>query len=153
MRTSRPKTAILYSKDEKFPIPGFKVLRQNAQDKVTVIGAGITVHEALNAADELKAQGTSIRVIDLYCVKPVDGKALAREIGATNGKLITVEDHWPEGGVGEAVLSALAQAGTAPSKFRLLAVNGMPHSGKPEELVDAFGISAKHIAAAVREIA
>jgi transketolase len=153
MRTSRPKTAILYSKDEKFPIPGFKVLRQNAQDKVTVIGAGITVHEALKAADELKAQGTSIRVIDLYCVKPVDGKALAREIGATNGKLITVEDHWPEGGVGEAVLSALAQAGTAPSKFRLLAVNGMPHSGKPEELVDAFGISAKHIAAAVREIA
>src|SRR5579862_1638882 len=152
MRTSRPKTAILYSKDEKFPIPGFKVLRQNAQDKVTVIGAGITVHEALNAADELKAQGTSIRVIDLYCVKPVDGTALPREIGATNGKLITVEDHWPEGGVGEAVLSALAQAGTAPSKFRLLAVNGMPHSGKPEELVDAFGISARDIAAAVREI-
>jgi transketolase len=153
MRTSRPKTTILYSKDEKFPVPGFKVVRQNAQDKVTVIGAGITVHEALKAADELRAQGTSIRVIDLYCVKPIDGKALAREIGATNGKLITVEDHWPEGGVGEAVLSALAQAGTAPSKSRLMAVNGMPHSGKPEELVDAFGISAKHIAAAVREIA
>ena len=153
MRTSRPKTAVLYSKDEKFPVPGFKVVRQNAQDKVTVIGAGITVHEALKAADELKAQGTLIRVIDLYCVKPVDGKALAREIGATNGKLITVEDHWPEGGVGEAVLAALAQAGSAPSKSRLLAVNGMPHSGKPEELVDAFGISAKHIIAAVREIA
>jgi transketolase len=153
MRTSRPKTAILYSKDEKFPVPGFKVVRQNAQDKVTVIGAGITVHEALKAADELKAQGTSIRVIDLYCVKPIDGKALAREIGATNGKLITVEDHWPEGGVGEAVLSALAQAGAAPSKSRLMAVNGMPHSGKPEELVDAFGISGKDIAAAVREIA
>jgi transketolase len=153
MRTSRPKTAILYSKDEKFPVPGFKVVRQSAQDKVTVIGAGITVHEALKAADELKSQGTPIRVIDLYCVKPVDGKTLAREIGATNGKLVTVEDHWPEGGVGEAVLSALAQAGVAPSKSRMLAVHDMPHSGKPEELIDAFGISARHIAAAVREIA
>lgn len=153
MRTSRPKTAILYSKDEKFPVPGFKVVRQSGQDKVTVIGAGITVHEALKAADELKAQGVSIRVIDLYCVKPIDGTALAREIGATSGKIVTVEDHWPEGGVGEAVLAGLAQAGAAPSKSKLLAVTGMPHSGKPEELVDAFGISAKHIVAAVREIA
>ena len=153
LRTSRPKTPILYSKDEKFPVPGFKVVRKSAQDRVTVIGAGITLHEALKAADELKAQGTAIRVIDLYCVKPIDGKALAAEVSATGGKLITVEDHWPEGGVGEAVLSALAQAGVAPSKSRLIAVNGMPHSGKPEELVDAFGISARHIAAAVREIA
>jgi transketolase len=153
LRTSRPKTPILYSKDEKFPVPGFKVVRKSAQDRVTVIGAGITLHEALKAADELKTQGTAVRVIDLYCVKPIDGKALAAEISATGGKLITVEDHWPEGGLGEAVLSALAQAGTAPSKSRLIAVNGMPHSGKPEELVDAFGISARHIAAAVREIA
>jgi transketolase len=153
LRTSRPKTSILYSKDEKFPVPGFKVVRKSAQDRVTVIGAGITLHEALKAADELKAQGTAIRVIDLYCVKPIDGKALAAEISATAGKLITVEDHWPEGGLGEAVLSALAEAGVAPSKSRLIAVNGMPHSGKPEELVDAFGISARHIAAAVREIA
>jgi len=153
MRTSRPKTPILYSKDEKFPVPGFKVLRKSAQDRVTVIGAGITLHEALKAADELKTRGTAVRVIDLYCVKPIDGKALAAEIGATGGKLITVEDHWPEGGVGEAVLAALAQAGMAPSKSRLIAVTGMPHSGKPEELVDAFGISARHIAAAVREIA
>jgi transketolase len=153
LRTSRPKTAILYSKDEKFPVPGFKVVRQSAQDRVTVIGAGITVHEALKAADELKTQGTAIRVIDLYCVKPIDGKALAEQIQATGGRLVTVEDHWPEGGVGEAVLSALAQAGVAPSKSRLLAVRDMPHSGKPDELVDAFGISARHIAAAVREIA
>jgi transketolase len=153
LRTSRPKTPILYSKDEKFPVPGFKVLRQSAQDKVTVVGAGITLHEALKAADELKTQGIAIRVVDLYCVKPIDGKTLAREIGAANGKLVTVEDHWPEGGLGEAVLSALAQAGVTPSKSRLLAVNGMPHSGKPDELIDAFGISARHIAAAVREIA
>jgi transketolase len=152
LRTSRPKTPILYSKDEKFPIPGFKVLRQSAQDRATVIGAGITLHEALKAADELKGQGTAVRVIDLYCVKPIDGKALAEQISATGGRLVTVEDHWPEGGVGEAVLSALAKAGVAPTKSRLIAVNGMPHSGKPEELIDAFGISAKHIAAAVREI-
>jgi transketolase len=153
LRTSRPKTVILYSKEEKFPVPGFKVPRKSPQDRVTVIGAGITVHEALKAADELKSQGTAIRVIDLYCVKPLDGKALAAEISATGGRLVTVEDHWAEGGIGEAVLSALAQAGATPSKFRLLAVREMPHSGKPDELVDAFGISARHIAEAVREIA
>jgi transketolase len=153
LRTSRPKTPILYSKDEKFPVPGFKVLRQSGSDRVTVIGAGITLHEALKAADQMKAQGTAVRVIDLYCVKPIDGKALAEHINATGGRLVTVEDHWPEGGVGEAVLSALAQAGVAPTKSRLLAVRQMPHSGKPEELVDAFGISARHIADAVRETA
>jgi transketolase len=152
LRTSRPKTAILYSKDEKFPLPGFKLLRQSAQDRVTVVGAGITVHEALQAANELKAQGVDIRVIDLYCVKPIDGKAIAEQISATGGRLVTVEDHWPEGGVGEAVLGALAQVGAAPTKYRMLAVREMPHSGKPDELIDAFGISARHIVAAVREI-
>ena len=152
LRTSRPKFPILYSKDEKFPIPGFKVLRKSDQDKVTVIGAAVTLHEALKAADELKKAGTAIRVIDLYCVKPIDGKAIAAEIAATGGKLITVEDHWPEGGIGEAVLSALAAAGAAPTKFKLMAVNGMPHSGKPEELVDAFGISARDIITEVKAI-
>src|SRR6202041_1447166 len=87
IRTSRPKTPILYSKDEKFPVPGFKVPRQSAEDRVTVIGAGITVHEALKAADELKSQGTSICVVDLYCVKPIDGKALGAQIAATGGRL------------------------------------------------------------------
>jgi transketolase len=152
LRTSRPKFPIVYSKDEKFPIPGFKVLRQSPQDKVTVIGAGVTLHEALKAADQLKAEGTAVRVIDLYCVKPIDGKELAKEIAATGGRLITVEDHWAEGGIGEAVLSALAQASVAPAKSRLIAVREMPHSGKPDELVDAFGISARHIVEAVRAI-
>jgi transketolase len=152
LRTSRPKTAILYGKDEKFPVPGFKVIRQSAGDKVTVVGAGITVHEAIKAADELKRSGIDIRIIDLYCVKPIDGKALAAELAATGGKLVTVEDHWPEGGIGEAVLTAMAEAGAAPTKFRLLAVRDMPHSGKPDELVEAFGISAKHIAEAVRAV-
>jgi transketolase len=91
-------------------------------------------------------------VIDLYCIKPIDGKALAEQVKATGGRLVTVEDHWPEGGLGEAVLTALAEAGAAPSKFKLLAVNGMPHSGKPDELVDAFGISARHIVDAVKEV-
>jgi transketolase len=153
LRTSRPKTALLYSKDEKFTVPGFKVPRKSAEDRVTVIGAGITVHEALKAADELKKEGTMIRVVDLYCLKPIDGKALSAEIAGSGGRLVTVEDHWPEGGVGETVLTALALAGSSAAKYRMLAVRNMPHSGKPDELVDAFGISARHIVAAVKEIA
>jgi transketolase len=153
IRTSRPKTAIIYSIDEKFPIPGFKVVRKSGEDKATVIGAGITLHEALKAADQLKGQGIAIRVVDLYCVKPIDGKAIAAELSATGGKLITVEDHFEEGGLGEAILSALFDANAAPTKVRRLAVHGMPHSGKPDELVDAFGISARHIVDAVKSIA
>ena len=153
LRTSRPKMPILYSKDEKFPTPGFKVLRKSGEDKVTVIGAGVTLHEALKAADQLKGTGTAIRVIDLYCVKPLDGKALAAEIGGTGGRLITAEDHWAEGGLGEAVLQALALAGASPTKYKMIAVTQMPHSGKPEELMDAFGISARHIVEAVTSIA
>jgi transketolase len=153
LRTSRPKTPILYSKDEKFPVPGFKVVRQSGQDRVTIIGAGITLHEALKAADDLKAKGTAIRVIDLYCVKPIDGNALAEQLKATGGKLVVVEDHWAEGGIGEAVLSALAQAGAAPAKYRHLAVTRMPHSGKEKELLDMFGISSNHIAEAAASLA
>jgi transketolase len=153
LRTSRPKMPILYSKDEKFPTPGFKVLHKSVEDKVTVIGAGVTLHEALKAADQLKGTGTAVRVIDLYCVKPLDGKALAAEIGGTGGRLITAEDHWAEGGLGEAVLQALALAGASPAKYKMIAVTQMPHSGKPEELMDAFGISARHIVEAVTSIA
>lgn len=153
LRTSRPKTPILYSKDEQFPVPGFKVPRQSGHDCAMVIGAGITLHEALKAAAQLESQGKAIRVIDLYCVKPLDGKALVEQLRQARGRLVTVEDHWPEGGIGEAVLAALAQAGEMPARSRLLAVREMPHSGKPEELIDAFGISARHIVAAVNEIA
>jgi transketolase len=153
LRTSRPKMPILYGKEERFPVPGFKVLRKSDEDKATVIGAGVTLHEALKSADQLKSTGIAIRVIDLYCVKPLDGKALAAEIAATDGRLVTVEDHWAEGGIGEAVLAALAQASAAHSRSRLLAVRNMPHSGKPDELIDAFGISAKHIVEAVNAIA
>ena len=149
IRTSRPKMPLLYSAADKFPVPGFKVLRQSENDRALVIGAGITIHEALKAFEELKQRGVSIRVMDLYCVKPIDGKQIAEQLKAAGGNLITVEDHYPEGGLGEAVISALVEAGTPPKKFKKLAVNGMPHSGKPDELIDAFGISARHIIGAI----
>jgi len=152
IRTSRPKTPILYSADEKFPVPGLKVLRQSAADRATVIGAGITLHEALKAADQLKSSGVNIRVIDLYCVKPLDAAALAENVRATGGRVITVEDHYAEGGIGEAVAAGLAEAGVSMAAFKRLAVNRVPHSGQPNELIDAFGISARHIVAAVESL-
>jgi transketolase len=147
LRTSRPKTAVIYPNEEQFPIPGFKVMRQSEADTVAIIGAGITLHEALKAHEELKARGIAARVIDLYCVKPIDGAALGAHVRATGGRLITVEDHYPEGGIGEAVIGAVTEAGVAPAKYTRLAVREVPHSGKPDELVDAFGISARHIVA------
>lgn len=149
IRTSRPKTPLLYSAADKFPVPGFHVLRQNANDRALIVGGGITVHQALKAHDQLKSQGISARVMDLYCVKPIDGKQFAEQLNAVGGNLVTVEDHYPEGGLGEAVLSALAEAGASPRKYVKLAVTGMPHSGKPDELLEAFGISAKRIVEAV----
>ena len=150
IRTSRPKTGLLYSAGEKFPVPGFHVLRQSAKDAALVIGAGITVHEALKAYEQLKSENISVRVVDLYCVKPIEGLRLAEHLHACNNFLITAEDHYPEGGLGEAVISALAEVEAAPARFKKLAVNGLPHSGKADELLDAFGISSRHIAEAVR---
>lgn len=151
LRTSRPKTPVLYDNSEPFPVPGFKVLRQSGTDRATVIGAGITLHEALKAYEQLKKKGISVRVIDLYCLKPIDAQALGAHIRASHGRVVTVEDHFREGGLGEAVLSAVATAGMALT-VRQLAVEGVPHSGKPEELLEAFGISARHIAAAVEAL-
>lgn len=150
IRTSRPKTGLLYSAGEKFPVPGFHVLRQSAKDATLVIGAGITAHEALKAYEQLKSENISVRVVDLYCVKPIEGLRLAEHLRACNNFLITAEDHYPEGGLGEAVISALAEVEAAPARFKKLAVNGLPHSGKADELLDAFGISSRHIAEAVR---
>ncbi|MGB7022190.1 MAG: transketolase, partial [Candidatus Acidiferrales bacterium] len=121
IRTSRPKTPLLYSPADKFPVPGFRVLRQSANDRALIVGGGITVHEALKAQEQLKSQGLPARVMDLYCVKPIDGKQFAEELKAAGGNLITVEDHYPEGGLGEAVLSALAEAGVSPKKYVKLA--------------------------------
>ena len=150
IRTSRPKTPLLYSATDRFPVPGFHALRQSANDRALIVGAGITVHEALKAHEELHSKGISVRVMDLYCLKPIEGKQVAEQLKTAGGNLITVEDHYLEGGLGDAVLSALAEAGAAPERFVKLAVTGMPHSGKPGELMDAFGISTRHIIAAVR---
>ncbi|MGC2254340.1 MAG: transketolase C-terminal domain-containing protein, partial [Candidatus Acidiferrales bacterium] len=145
-----PKTALLYSANEKFPVPGFHVLRQSAKDVALIVAAGITVHEALKAYEQLKSENTPVRVLDLYCVKPIEGAQLAAQLKACSNFLITVEDHYPEGGIGETVVSALAEVGAPPARFRKLAVNGLPHSGKADELLDAFGISARDIVEAVR---
>jgi len=152
LRTSRPKTPVLYTADEKFPVPGLKVLRQSPDDRVTVITAGVTLYEALSACDQLQAKGTNIRVIDLYCVKPLDVAALAENVRATGGRLITVEDHYAEGGLGEAVIAALCEAGVPLTGVRRLAVDRVPHSGPASELLDAFGISVRHIVAAADQL-
>ena len=147
MRTTRANTPVIYSASESFPIGGSKVVRSAADDKVTIVSAGITVHEAIKAADALAKENVKVRVIDAYSLKPIDAKTLQAAVSATGGRLVVVEDHWPEGGLGEAVLTALA--GTALS-FRHLAVTDMPASGKPAELLHAAGIDADCIAAAVK---
>lgn len=152
LRTSRPKTPVLYTAEEKFPVPGLKVLRQQAADQITVVAAGVTLYEALNAADQLRGQGTNLRVIDLYCVKPLDVASLSENVRATDGRLIIVEDHYREGGIGEAVLAALTEARVALTAVRHLAVNRVPHSGPPAQLLDTFGISAKQIVVAAESI-
>ena len=146
LRTSRPKTAVLYGPDETFPVGGLKILRSSTEDVATVVGGGITVHEALKAADQLQERGLKIRVIDLYSVQPVDAESLVRCARETAGRVITVEDHYAAGGIGDAVASALAPAGMVVQR---LAVRDIPRSGKPEELLDRFGISARHIVDAV----
>ena len=150
IRMSRPKTPVIYSNEETFAVGGLKVLRESGEDAVTVIGAGVTVFEALKAYDQLRAGGTSIRVIDLYSVAPVDRAGLISAGRATGGHLITVEDHYAAGGIGDAVDEAVAGAGLTVHR---LAVREIPRSGRPEELLDRFGISATHIVDAVRAVA
>jgi transketolase len=149
IRTSRPKTPVIYPNDETFTVGGLKVLRESGHDVATVVAAGVTVFEALKAYDRLKATGTSIRVIDLYSLAPIDSNGLVAAGRATGGHLITVEDHYAAGGLGDAVAAAAAGAGLA---VRHLAVREIPRSGKPDELLDRFGISANHIVEAVRAV-
>jgi transketolase len=147
IRTTRPKTRVLYGNDERFPVGGSKVLRRSDEDQVTLIGAGITLYEALAAHDELARQGVAARVIDLYCVKPVDEETLRRAAAETRA-IVTVEDHSLHGGLGEAVAAVVA--GTVP--VRLLGVSGIPRSGKPAELMAAHGIDAAAIVKAARAL-
>ncbi len=150
MRTTREKTPVLYGADERFPIGGSKVLRRSGADAAAVLAAGITLHEALRAHERLAREGIAVRVVDLYSVKPIDAatvEACAREC---RGRLFVVEDHWPEGGLGDAVCEVFAGR-PAPAIARL-AVRGMPGSGTPRELLDAAGIGADAIVDAVKRV-
>jgi transketolase len=151
LRTTRGDTPVIYAPEESFPLGGSKVVRHSDDDQVTVVAAGITVHEALAAADALATEGVAIRVVDAYCVKPIDRDGLHQAATATGGRVVTVEDHWAEGGLGEAVLSAFAGDATPPT-IRKLAVTEMPTSGKPGELLAAAGIDAAAIVGAVRSL-
>ena len=152
MRTTRGAYPVLYDVAETFPVGGAKVLRSADDDQVTLIGAGVTLHECLAAADLLAGEGISARVIDLYSVKPVDTATLAAAAAATRGRLVVAEDHHPEGGLGSAVADALTSAGRTDLAIARLAVRQMPGSGTTRELLDASGISASHIAAAARRL-
>jgi transketolase len=146
IRTSRPKTKVIYGNDEGFPVGGSKVLRSSPQDRAAIVGAGVTVFGALEAHEALKKDGIAVRVIDLYSVKPLDEETL-RKAARETGRVVTVEDHYAAGGIGEAVAAAVS--GLAP--VRALAVREVPRSGQPAELMRAYGIDAGAIVKAVRE--
>jgi transketolase len=151
MRTTRGAYPVLYGADESFPVGGAKVVRSSPDDQVTLIGAGVTLHNCLEAADELKRDGISARVVDLYSVKPIDTQTLLDAAAATRDRMVVVEDHYPAGGIGSAVLEALNDAGH-PVKVSHLAVRGLPGSGTPAELMRAAGISADHVVEAARKV-
>ena len=150
LRTLRPNTPVIYEADEEFEIGGSRVVRSSVTDDVTIVASGVTVHEALKAAETLAQEDIGARVIDLYSIKPIDAATLRAAAEAT-GRIITVEDHYPEGGVGDAVLAALAETG-AEARVVKLAVRDMPHSGKPAELLAAVGIDADGIADTARHL-
>jgi transketolase len=153
MRTTREKTPKLYEAGDPFPLGGSKIVHGgSAEDRVTLVGAGVTVFESLKAAEALAGEGVAVRVIDLYSVKPADGETLRRALAET-GLIVTVEDHWLEGGIGDAVLDALSKDGAELSgRVVKIGVTKMPFSGTPEELRDWAGISADRIASRVREL-
>lgn len=148
IRTTRPNTPVLYGPDERFAIGGLKVLRESPEDRATVVGAGITLHEALGAWEALRQRGVPVRVINLYSIEPIDRAGLVTAARATGGWLITVEDHYAGGGLGDAVLEAVSPEGI---RVRKLAVTELPRSGRPSELLDRHGISARRIVDAVLE--
>jgi transketolase len=149
IRTGRPKSPVLYGNDETFRIGGSKVVRQSPGDRLTIVAAGITLFEALKAHDQLKAAGIAVRVMDLYSIVPIDRATLLESARATNNRILTVEDHYEHGGLGDAVLGAVGSEGIRVHK---LAIREIPHSGKPDELIDHFGISARAIVEAVKRL-
>ena len=149
LRAGRPKSPVLYGQEETFKIGGCKVLRQSASDQLTIVAAGVTLFEALKAHDQLKSAGIPVRVIDLYSVAPIDRLTLLESARATKNRILTVEDHYAHGGLGDAVLGAVGSKGVCVQK---MAVREIPHSGKPDELVDHFGLSARAIIDTVKKL-
>jgi transketolase len=147
LRTSRPKTPVIYGNEEQFPIGGAKVLRTG--DKATVVGAGVTLFEALKAADQLKAEGINVTVIDAYSIKPLGKKEILEAARKTGNVVVTVEDHYTEGGLGDAVAGELSCEGV---KVHKLAVHTLPRSGQPAELMAAYGIDAAAIVKKVKSL-
>jgi transketolase len=152
IRTTREKTPILYGPGESFPVGGSKLARRSDKDAVAVVAAGITLHEALKAYDQLKEGGVAVRVIDAYSVKPIDAATLREAARDTGGKLVVAEDHWAEGGLGDSVLEAFSGVDVVLPTVVKLAVRKMPGSGTPAELLNAAGIDAEHIVRAVRSL-
>ena len=152
LRTTREKTPVLYGPDETFEVGGSKLVHHSESDQVAVVAAGITVHEANKAYDRLKAEGITIRLIDAYSVKPIDKETLHRAAQDTGGKLVVVEDHWFEGGIGDAVLDAFVGVGDHAPTVVKLAVTHIPGSGKPAELLHAAKIDADAIVDAVKSL-
>ncbi|XP_029662177.1 transketolase-like protein 2 isoform X1 [Formica exsecta] len=150
IRTSRPVTAVLYKNDEPLAIGKAKVIKSSANDQVLLIGAGVTLHEAVKAADELAKVGINARVIDPFTIKPIDAQTIIKNAKEVGGRIVTVEDHYPQGGLGEAVQSAVALERNIIVKK--LAVSNIPRSGPPTVLLENYGISARNIVAAVQEI-
>ncbi len=151
LRTTRGGYPVIYEPGEEFAVGGSKVVRASDGDRVALIGAGVTLHGCLAAAEELAAAGIPARVIDLYSVKPVDVDTLRAASAVTGGRLVVAEDHYPEGGIGAAVMEALAGE-PRPPRVAHCAVRGLPGSGRPDELMEAAGISPRHIAAAARSL-
>jgi transketolase len=149
LRTSRPKTPVIYDNAEQFPIGGAKVVRQGGNDKVTVVAAGVTLFEALKAADALAAEGIGIALVDAYSIKPLGKDVILAAARKTNGLVITVEDHFPEGGLGDAVAGELSPEGVRVHK---LAVSELPRSGKPDELLARYGIDSNAIVKKVKAL-
>lgn len=152
LRTTRGAYPTIYGPEETFPIGGAKVVRSGDADAVTLVGAGVTLHESLAAADALAGEGIEARVVDCYSLKPIDGATLAEAVRATGGRVVVVEDHYPAGGLGEAVTASLVASGVEGLRLSHLAVRSLSGSGTPTELLDAAGISAPHIAAAAKTL-
>ena len=149
LRTSRPSVPVIYDNRESFTLGNFKEIKKSKKDKAVIIGTGITTHEALKAYNKLKKKKISAAVVDLYCIKPFNSKKLINFVKKHGNKLVIVEDHYPEGGIGEMLSEGLENSGI---KIKHLAVRDIPHSGKKNELLKKYGISWQNIVREVKKL-